>query len=65
MSGARAIRRQHQHGATLWSAFFLVPTGRGRRLGSLTPADAEDVLNFVYDVGLTVPAKRRGRSRSR
>ncbi|WP_263407887.1 MULTISPECIES: hypothetical protein [unclassified Streptomyces] len=42
-----------------------MPTGRGRRLGSLTPADAENVLNFVYDVGLTVPAKRRGRSRSR
>ncbi|WP_413098606.1 radical SAM/SPASM domain-containing protein [Streptomyces sp. Inha503] len=51
------VRLIVEHGATLWSAFFLVPTGRGRRLGSLTPADAEDVLNFVYDVGLTVPAK--------
>ncbi|MEV5985603.1 TIGR04053 family radical SAM/SPASM domain-containing protein [Streptomyces sp. NPDC052051] len=45
------------HGAMLWSAFFLVPTGRGRRLGMLTPAEVEDVLNFVYDVGMTVPAK--------
>lgn len=33
----------------LWSAFFLVPTGRGRQLGVLTAAEAEDVLNFVYD----------------
>lgn len=46
-----------EHGAMLWSAFFLVPTGRGRQLGVLTAAETEDVLNFVYDVGLTVPAK--------
>ncbi|MEW2492506.1 TIGR04053 family radical SAM/SPASM domain-containing protein [Streptomyces nodosus] len=46
-----------EHGAMLWSAFFLVPTGRGRQLGVLTAAEAEDVLNFVHDVGLTVPAK--------
>lgn len=51
------VRLVHAHGAMLWSAFFLVPTGRGRQLGVLTPAETEDVLNFVYDVGLTVPAK--------
>lgn len=51
------VRLVADHGAMLWSAFFLVPTGRGRGLGLLTPAEAEDVLNFVYDVGLTVPAK--------
>ncbi len=51
------VRLVHRHGAMLWSAFFLVPTGRGRSLGALTPAETEDVLNFVYDVGLTVPAK--------
>ncbi|MEU3979301.1 TIGR04053 family radical SAM/SPASM domain-containing protein [Streptomyces sp. NPDC026672] len=51
------VRLVRDHGATTWSAFFLVPTGRGRRLGSLTPAETEDVLNFVYDVGLTVPSK--------
>ncbi|MFD0317878.1 TIGR04053 family radical SAM/SPASM domain-containing protein [Streptomyces flavalbus] len=51
------VRLVHEHGAMLWSAFFLVPTGRGRQLGVLTPQEAEDVLNFVYDVGLTVPAK--------
>ncbi|MFC5720845.1 TIGR04053 family radical SAM/SPASM domain-containing protein [Streptomyces gamaensis] len=46
-----------ERGAMLWSAFFLVPTGRGRQLDPLTPAEAEDVLNFVHDVGLAVPAK--------
>ncbi|MDH6522141.1 TIGR04053 family radical SAM/SPASM domain-containing protein [Streptomyces sp. SAI-090] len=51
------VRLVADHGAMLWSAFFLVPTGRGRTLGALTPAEVEDVLNFVYDVGLTVPAK--------
>jgi radical SAM protein len=51
------VRLVQEYGAMLWSAFFLVPTGRGRELAALTPAEAEDVLNFVYDVGLTVPAK--------
>ncbi len=51
------VRLVVEHGAMLWSAFFLVPTGRGRGLGLLTAAETEDVLNFVYDVGLTVPAK--------
>ncbi|MGW2236350.1 TIGR04053 family radical SAM/SPASM domain-containing protein [Streptomyces sp. NPDC001759] len=51
------VRLVAEHGAMLWSAFFLVPTGRGRDLGALTPAETEDVLNFVHDVGLTVPAK--------
>ncbi|MCF3132337.1 TIGR04053 family radical SAM/SPASM domain-containing protein [Streptomyces olivochromogenes] len=51
------VRLVREHGAMLWSAFFLVPTGRGRALGALTAAETEDVLNFVYDVGLSVPAK--------
>ncbi|MGW3729304.1 TIGR04053 family radical SAM/SPASM domain-containing protein [Streptomyces sp. NPDC000851] len=51
------VRLVAEHGAMLWSAFFLVPTGRGRSLGALTPGEVEDVLNFVHDVGLTVPAK--------
>jgi radical SAM protein len=51
------VRLVAEHGAMLWSAFFLVPTGRGRSLGALTAGEVEDVLNFVHDVGLTVPAK--------
>ncbi|MFE9774807.1 TIGR04053 family radical SAM/SPASM domain-containing protein [Streptomyces sp. NPDC005931] len=54
---AEIVRLVADHGAMLWSAFFLVPTGRARSLGLLTPSEVEDVLNFVYDVGLTVPAK--------
>ena len=45
------------HGAMTWSAFLLVPTGRGRELDHLDPAEVEDVLNFVYDAGDYVPAK--------
>lgn len=45
------------HGVMLWSAFFLVPTGRGRQLAALGPDETEDVLNFVHDVGLSLPAK--------
>ncbi|MFJ9775776.1 TIGR04053 family radical SAM/SPASM domain-containing protein [Kitasatospora sp. NPDC101157] len=51
------VRLVHTHAAMLWSAFFLVPTGRGAALGALTAEQTEDVLNFVYDVGLAVPAK--------
>ncbi|MFF4536892.1 TIGR04053 family radical SAM/SPASM domain-containing protein [Streptomyces aureus] len=51
------VRLVAEHGAMLWSAFFLVPTGRGRHLGVLTPGEVEDILNFVHDIGLTVPAK--------
>jgi AdoMet-dependent heme synthase len=46
-----------EYGAMTWSAFLLVPMGRGRDLGTLTPAEVEDVLNFVYDAGAVVPAK--------
>ena len=44
-------------GAVSWSAFLLVPTGRGALLPALTAAQAEDVLNFVYDAGEFVPAR--------
>ena len=44
-------------GAVSWSAFLLVPTGRGALLPALTARQAEDVLNFVYDAGEFVPAR--------
>lgn len=44
-------------GAMTWSAFLLVPTGRGRGMQSLSAAEVEDVLNFVYDAGAFVAAK--------
>ncbi|GAA3427895.1 TIGR04053 family radical SAM/SPASM domain-containing protein [Streptosporangium nondiastaticum] len=51
---ARLVRDE---GALLWSVFFLVPTGRGRALPELSPAQVEDVLHFVYDLGTTIPVK--------
>ncbi len=47
----------HRLGAVSWSAFLLVPTGRGARLPALTAGQAEDVLNFVYDAGEFIPAR--------
>lgn len=51
------VRLVHELGATTWSAFLLVPTGRGRLLPPLSPHQVEDVLNFVYDAGAFVPAR--------
>jgi radical SAM protein len=36
-------------GAAIWEVFFLVPVGRGRHLGQLTPEANEDVCHFLYD----------------
>jgi radical SAM protein len=44
-------------GAMSWSAFLLVPTGRGALLPGLTAQQTEDVLNFVYDAGEFVPSR--------
>jgi radical SAM protein len=47
----------HDRGAMTWSAFLLVPTGRGADLSALTQCEVEDVLNWLYDVGAAVPTK--------
>lgn len=47
----------HRFGAMSWSAFMLVPTGRGALLPPLSAQEAEDVLNFVYDAGQFIPAR--------
>lgn len=51
---ARLVR---DRGAMVWSAFFLVPVGRGAALPQITPAEGEDVLHFLYDVGAALPVK--------
>ncbi|MFC8128457.1 TIGR04053 family radical SAM/SPASM domain-containing protein [Streptomyces sp. NPDC057302] len=51
---AALVRRE---GAMLWSGFLLVPTGRGADLASLTPAETEDVLHFLYDCGAFMATK--------
>jgi radical SAM protein len=44
-------------GALTWSVFFLVPVGRGLKLEQITPAQCEDVMHFLYDVGTVLPVK--------
>lgn len=51
------LRVVHRLGAALWSVFFLVPTGRGRAVDGLSPAQVDDVLNFLYEAGTVVPIK--------
>ncbi len=58
------VRIVHEMGALTWSAFLLVPTGRGRLLPGLDAHQVEDVLNFVYDAGGTFPPGRRRRTTS-
>lgn len=43
--------------ASLWSVFFLVPTGRGTRLRPLSPTDEEDVLHWLYDAAQYIAIK--------
>jgi radical SAM protein len=40
---------------TLWAVFFLVQTGRGAALDQVSPADAERVLEFLYELSLSAP----------
>lgn len=51
------VRVVHTEKALTWSAFILVPTGRGRLLPPLDAHQVEDVLNFVYDAGAYIPAR--------
>jgi AdoMet-dependent heme synthase len=44
-------------GASLWSVFFLVPTGRGKDLKALTAAEEEEVLHWLHDVSDLVAIK--------
>jgi radical SAM protein len=37
-------------GVARWSLFFLIPVGRGRMLGEITPARCEELLHRLYDL---------------
>lgn len=37
-------------GAVLWSVFFLVPIGRGRILTPISPANADDIMDWLLTV---------------
>ncbi len=42
---------------TLWSVFFLVPTGRGEALAALPADDVEQVLWWLHEIAEVLPVK--------
>jgi radical SAM protein with 4Fe4S-binding SPASM domain len=42
-------------GAARWSLFFLIPVGRGRMLGQITPSRCEELFHWVYDMSRASP----------
>ncbi len=44
-------------GVSLWSVFFLVPTGRGEQLAPLSAEEEEEVLHWLHDVSTLIPVK--------
>ncbi|MBI2457245.1 MAG: TIGR04053 family radical SAM/SPASM domain-containing protein, partial [candidate division NC10 bacterium] len=42
-------------GIVLWSIFFLVPTGRGRKEDGVSAQEYEEILNDQYDLSRSVP----------
>ncbi len=42
-------------GASRWSVFFLVPTGRGQASDMVSAQEGERVLNWLYDLSKTAP----------
>jgi radical SAM protein len=42
-------------GIVLWSVFFLVPTGRGKREDEISPEEYEAAFHIMYDLSKTMP----------
>jgi radical SAM protein len=60
MSELGAIARiAEKHGATMWSVFFLVPTGRAEACDMLSAAEHEDVLHWLANLADTAPFQVR------
>ncbi len=53
----RVLRRVLDAGVSLWSVFFLVPTGRGQALDALSAQDEEEVLHWLHEVSDLVAVK--------
>ncbi len=51
------FRLVQELGVMTWSVFFLVPTGRGRVEDEISPAEYEDVMNWLYDAGKLLSVK--------
>lgn len=52
---AAIASRVKELGAVRWSVFFLVPTGRARLADCLSPAQQEEVLEWLLDLGEHAP----------
>jgi AdoMet-dependent heme synthase len=46
-------------GVTVWSVFFLVPTGRGRLEDMISPQEHEAVFNWLYNLSREMPFQVR------
>jgi radical SAM protein len=51
------LRQVIDFGASLWSVFFLVPTGRGAAVRALGADGTEEVLHWLHDVAGYLPVK--------
>ena len=52
---AEIARLVQRFGITVWSVFFLVPTGRGKAEDVLSAQDHERTYNWLYDLSKHVP----------
>lgn len=53
----QVLRQVIDLGASLWSVFFLVPTGRGESLDALDAHETEDVLHWLHEASRLVAIK--------
>jgi len=51
------LRHVLEFDATLWSVFFLVPTGRGSTVDALSATESEEVIHWLHDIAGLVPTK--------
>jgi radical SAM protein len=51
----RMVEVLTENGIAMWSVFFLVPTGRGKRGDMVTPETVEQLFGFLYETGKRVP----------
>jgi radical SAM protein len=51
----RMVELLTELGIAMWSVFFLVPTGRGKKSDLVTPERVEELFGFLYDTSKHVP----------
>jgi radical SAM protein len=51
----RIAERVSELGATVWSVFFLVPTGRAQAADMISPEEHEQIFNWLFDLSKEAP----------